>query len=1052
MKVYLPRIMSLSQNPRSHESERKQWKSLQSVQQAFVEKAFCIVWDEMKAKMEALGLNEEDIRIYSSRENNIAEIIEFIHQYFSQLIELRPQLLKIEKGIHGKDSVLHITIEGNDEKIDLISEWCKIQLLELLTHFKELSSLFSHFPKEWVKIITSCLERNIIFDLIIALRAWIEKYNFSWNLLIEFFEKIPRRVSVSISDQKDPIKSINLLIETYLVLWDSIKQETLFDDLIKISLSAWKENIWRILTRLETLDSEYKKYISDNYELVIKLIILAWENSMKLINSPSIISKIIWFIKKNNSNKDLIMSWLEKLWPDFIYVLNSISWFIYHILERFPERFVEFCENLKKLADYSQNNEGFYLKPLDFITQFVVDHPDKWDYLLKIWEIFWKNIPWILSIWKGFINELLKYFPDNYEEILLEVRDVWEHIHGWNEWNLLTWWLKFLAQFLEEWKEVLFKKWYELKRLNDEKLKQNHNTWWIFFEDWLDFVSRYIMHSPETKDGKWIEICERIIKIINKHYSNKDDNNGNNFLKSYMLGFGQYIWYQLIDEDNTLLDELLNFLEKVWGSKDALRLISSLAEIHSPRNLDDDYFDPTSSNWNDYFKRKLNNNAISYTLAYLLKHKKSKIIPFIQNLNLIKDLNLWININQVLLGWVSLEYKSNEELQELFAGENAESTKIWKYFIKIWWQNSEDIKGWITQIKQAKKIDKTKAMQYLVKIQNVFAESVLEYFEKIIHKKIHLKFKKEFGLSKDFDDNLLNENLFELYKMYSSTIINKAHAFELIQRYLKWEVYTGSGDILQTYPYNREENRLFLNETLKDKSHIWLSRNERTYEIEDTSKNTQEKTDNIPERIAHHLKIANEKLKLLEIKDEKWDYMTFETHWDLRKYFNLTLKKEREKYDTNLFNDLELQIKSIETLLKSNNEQRKKVSKIKIYHELEPLKIAMMGNWVEWSCLSYYSTVWNYWSAITNALEVNKWVFYIEDENGNVIARVLVWIDNNWDLEIHPMYFKWNIGINIKEIFYFQYMSELTSKLWVTKHGDRDKVQLLFCEKWYSWD
>jgi len=88
------------------------------------------------------------------------------------------------------------------------------------------------------------------------------------------------------------------------------------------------------------------------------------------------------------------------------------------------------------------------------------------------------------------------------------------------------------------------------------------------------------------------------------------------------------------------------------------------------------------------------------------------------------------------------------------------------------------------QIKQSKKIDKTKAMQYLLKIQNVFADLILEYFEDIIHKKIHLKFRREFKLSKDFDDTLINENLFEFYKMYSSTEINKSQAFELIQKYL----------------------------------------------------------------------------------------------------------------------------------------------------------------------------------------------------------------------------------------------------------------------------
>ncbi len=934
----------------------------------FKEKAFCIVWDEMKAKMEALGLDEEDLVNMISPENNIYRYLKLIDTFFNYLLELKLFFIKKEnERIEKYKPKPHENIANQDE---LNKKWdkeilinTKTELCNLIFHYEELSTLFSHFPKEWVKIIVSCLKKNKIFDLIIALRKWIEKYNFSWDLLIEFFEKVTREISTSISDQKGPENSFDLLLQAYENLSKYIKTPTLFDDLIKLSISTWKEEVWFLL------------------------------NTFIMFNE----------------------------------------------------------ENIKKLADYSEDNNSFYNKCLTWITEFIVKYPDKWDYLLKIWEIFGKNIPWILSIWKGFINELLKYFPENYEEILLEVRDVWEHIHGWNEWNLLTWWLKFLAKFLEEWKEIFFKNLYELRRINDEKLKQNHNTWWIFFEDWLDFVSRYIMHLPDAKDWKWIEICERVVKIINKHYSNKDNDNTNNFFRLYMLSFNQYIWYQLIDEDITLLDELLNFLEKVWWSKDALRIIKSLWEITFDLPDDDEIRDYITINK----RNKQDKNAISSTLAYLLKHKKSKIIPFIKNLNLIKDLNLWVNIHQVLLGWVSLEYKSNEELQELFVWEKAEDTKVWKYFIKIWWQNHQklvEMKVWINSIipKKWKLFDKSKIISTLIKIQNVFAENMQEYFEKVIHKKIHIKFKKEFGLSKDFDDSLLNENLFELYKMYSSTTINKKHAFELIQRYLNGEVYTWNWDILQTYPYNRSENRKFLKRRFWWRKDKWLSRNEKVYDIEEEG-GVEEKTDNIPERISHHLKVANEKFEILEIKDEKWNLAQFKTHWKLIDYFDTKLKTQEDKYrGYHTFADLAFQIKAIKDLLKTK--RAKKVSKIKIYHELEPLKIAMMWNWVDNSCLSYYSSVWNYWSAITNALEVNKWVFYIEDEHGNVIARVLVWIDDEGGIDVHPMYFKWNIGIDLNRYFN-EYIEDLITKMW---HKNlkwyRLDVELLFCDDWYSWD
>jgi hypothetical protein len=119
----------------------------------------------------------------------------------------------------------------------------------------------------------------------------------------------------------------------------------------------------------------------------------------------------------------------------------------------------------------------------------------------------------------------------------------------------------------------------------------------------------------------------------------------------------------------------------------------------------------------------------------------------------------------------------------------------------------------------------------------------------------------------------------------------------------------------------------------------------------------------------------------------------------------------------------------------------------------------MMGNWVDGSCLSFYNEVWNYWSAITNALEVNKWVFYIEDEMWNIIARVLVCLDNEWKLDIHPMYFKWNIEVDLQK-FFDKYIKELALQLWILngvnwyRYDDwvRSWVKLLFCEDWYNWD
>jgi acyl carrier protein len=101
--------------------------------------------------------------------------------------------------------------------------------------------------------------------------------------------------------------------------------------------------------------------------------------------------------------------------------------------------------------------------------------------------------------------------------------------------------------------------------------------------------------------------------------------------------------------------------------------------------------------------------------------------------------------------------------------------------------------------------------------------------------------------------------------------------------------------------------------------------------------------------IAHHLKVAKEKLEILEIKEN------FDNPGKLINFFETKLKKVEEKYDKNIFDDLAFQVESIKKLFTSS--KSRKISKIKIYHELNPIKKAMMGNWVDGSCLSFYNEV-----------------------------------------------------------------------------------------------
>ena len=82
----------------------------------------------------------------------------------------------------------------------------------------------------------------------------------------------------------------------------------------------------------------------------------------------------------------------------------------------------------------------------------------------------------------------------------------------------------------------------------------------------------------------------------------------------------------------------------------------------------------------------------------------------------------------------------------------------------------------------------------------------------------------------------------------------------------------------------------------------------------------------------------------------------------------------------------------------------------------------MMGEWVDGSCLKYGDI--NYWSAIANAVDINKAVFYIKDENGNILGRVLCAITNKGRLIRFPLYHKGQTNIDLDKYFN-QYIKEM---------------------------
>lgn len=77
---------------------------------------------------------------------------------------------------------------------------------------------------------------------------------------------------------------------------------------------------------------------------------------------------------------------------------------------------------------------------------------------------------------------------------------------------------------------------------------------------------------------------------------------------------------------------------------------------------------------------------------------------------------------------------------------------------------------------------------------------------------------------------------------------------------------------------------------------------------------------------------------------------------------------------------------------KNSKNTHTKHKKIIIEREQDPLRVMMMGNCVNGSCLAFDNSIGNYYSTAANAIDANKAVFYLYNEKNELLGRVLTTI------------------------------------------------------------
>ncbi len=535
-----------------------------------------------------------------------------------------------------------------------------------------------------------------------------------------------------------------------------------------------------------------------------------------------------------------------------------------------------------------------------------------------------------------------------------------------------------------------------------EKLLENKNLIYIFFD------------SPRTKYIKEISTSSSDLeKNVSKEYYI-------NFLKHWYDKYFRLFDFILDTFDEDKKDKFIHFLDK--------KVLDSKSNIKK-------------CFYNDL---KLSNKLKTF-LYYFLENKQKSLLWFLEKVSFSSEYRLNLHLEN---------FKTFDDFID--ENRNINEVDLWIEFNSILLSNKQNHEK---IIKQFQNLLKWKNVKWLEKL---YMENLLIHFDNLYYKvfkeRLISDFKSELWWQNiDFDsiDNskLDREDFIEAYKMSLNPSYNKREINRLLLDYLTWKF----DNLEELNQYKTTGNINWLDRNLsKVQQEVWLSKNRKEIIPSDEIKNIESESSNknTELRINHHIETA---IKKIEELNKLWfEFETnFENKLELKKYFYLEIKKQKENikekiWELNIYEDLKFQIKEIFKLEKNNSDfKAKKSSKIIIERELDPIKSLMMWNWVDWSCLSFYSSVWNYYSAISNTIDVNKWVYYIRNEDWTLLGRCLITIWEDKKLSRYKMYYSWRVDIPIDKYF-DEYTRKLAKEIWFELNWDQDLVKNIECDKWYQ--
>ena len=149
--------------------------------------------------------------------------------------------------------------------------------------------------------------------------------------------------------------------------------------------------------------------------------------------------------------------------------------------------------------------------------------------------------------------------------------------------------------------------------------------------------------------------------------------------------------------------------------------------------------------------------------------------------------------------------------------------------------------------------------------------------------------------------------------------------------------------------------------------------------------------------------------------------------------------------------DMKIQIEGIQRILEPDEEEipSRVVTKITIERETNPLNVLMMGYYFADSCIHPRRV--NAYASFANALEANKAVLWIRDQDGEIIGRVLIGINDKGELVRYETFVIEELDIGQFEEEVQDYLIDLYHYLGL-KDGSHESENptTLFMEDWYD--